>query len=202
MPNLSQAKTLGEVGLILMILTAVPTIGVRLGFAGFILILLAVKDISDIAADKTIYRNMLTAVGFAVAGLAVGALIVAGTAINFFRSNGLMGSNLSGFRPSSIPPGQWAGLIVPVLAGLAVVWVMLLVSSIYVRRSYSSIASKLHVDMFGRAGFVYLIGAATTIVLVGFVILFAAQVLLAVAFFYIDEKALEPPAQTAPVASQ
>ena len=73
---------------------------------------------------------MLTAVGFAVAGLVVGALIVAGTAINFFRSNGLMGSNLSGFRPSSIPPGQWAGLIVPVLAGLAVVWVMLLVSSI------------------------------------------------------------------------
>ena len=82
-----------------------------------------------------------------------------------------------------MPTGDWIGLIGSVLVGLAVVWVMLLVSAVYVRRSYGAIASKLNVGMFGTAGMLYLVGAATTIVLVGFLLLFIAQILVVVAFF-------------------
>jgi uncharacterized membrane protein len=38
----------------------------------------------------------------------------------------------------------------------------------------------------------FLIGAATTVVLVGFVLLFVAQILTAVAFFSIEERKMEP----------
>jgi len=79
------------------------------------------------------------------------------------------------------------GLIGSALAGLSVVWLTLIGSSIFIRRSYGSIASKLHAGMFGTAGLLFLIGAATTILLVGFVILFVAQILLAVAFFSLKD---------------
>jgi hypothetical protein len=92
------------------------------------------------------------------------------------------------FNASSVPTGDWVGLIGTILVGLAVVWIMLVVSAVYVRRAYGAISSKLNVGMFGTAGLLYLIGAATTIVLVGFIILFVAQILLVVAFFSIPSQ--------------
>ncbi len=41
--------------------------------------------------------------------------------------------------------------------------------------------------MFETAGMLYLVGAATTIILVGFVLLLIAQVLVIVAFFSIED---------------
>ena len=189
MPSISQAKILGEVGSILVILSAVPSAGGLLGIVGFILMLVAIKYISDIVADRSIFNDMLIAVVLAIAGVIVGALVVVGSVLRFIGLSGLnmvdLGAN---FNPSSVPAGDWIGLIGSVILGLAAVWVMLLVSAIFVRRAYSAISSKLNVAMFGTAGLVYLIGAATTIVLVGFVIIFIAQILLIVAFFSIQER--------------
>jgi uncharacterized membrane protein len=186
---------LGVVGSILVLLTAVPSVGGVFGVIGFILILIAIKYISDIVADKSIFNNMLVAVVLAIAGIVTGTLVVLGSFFRFMGLNGMTFSSLGpSFNPSTVPAGDWFGLIASVIVGLAAVWVMLLASAVYVRRSYSEIATKLNVPMFGTAGLVYLIGAATTIVLVGFAILFVAEILLAVAFFSIEEekKVLEP----------
>jgi uncharacterized membrane protein len=199
--SLSQAKILGEVGSILVVLTAVPTVGGLLSIAGFILLLIAVKEISDHVADRSIFNNMLISVGAAIVGVVVATILLIGSLINFFYSNGIMGSNPNF---TNIPQGNWVGMIVPILGVLAVVWVALIVSAVFVRRSYSSIASKLDVSMFRTAGLVYLIGAATSIVIVGFFIIFVAQVLLIVAFFSIPEKAAEqmsPPPPPAPIST-
>jgi len=181
MASLSQAKSLGAVGSILVVLTAVPSIGVVLGIVGFILMLVAIKNISEVLGDKAIYSNMLVSVGLGIAGIVVGVLVVVGSVFHFV---GLSAFNSGpNFNTSTVPTGDWIGLIGSVLIGLAVVWIMLLVSAIYVRRSYRSIASKLDIGMFGTAGQLYLIGAATTIILVGFLLLFVAQILVVVAFF-------------------
>jgi uncharacterized membrane protein len=186
MATLSQAKTLGSVGSILVLLTAVPSVGALLGILGFILILVAIKNISDVVADRSIFNNMLVAVGLAIAGIVVGALVVVGIVLRFVGLNNLnLGPN---FNASTVPAGDWVGLIGSILLGLAVVWVILLVSAVYVRRSYGEIASKLKVGMFGTAGLLYLIGAATTIILVGFFLLFVSQILLIVAFFSIPNE--------------
>jgi uncharacterized membrane protein len=175
------------VGSILVLLTAVPGVGAALGIIGFILILVAIKNISDVVADKSIFNNMILAVVLAIAGIAAGTLVVIGSVLSFIGLNNLtnLGPN---FNPSTVPVGDWVALVGTIIAGLAVVWVMLLASAIFVRRSYGSIASKLNVGKFRTAGLVYLIGAATTIILVGFLLLFVAQILLAVAFFSIDER--------------
>lgn len=207
MTSLSQAKTLGGVGSILVVLTAVPGVGVLLGIVGFILTLIAIKYISDVVADRPIFNNMLIATILAIVGIVVGTLVVIGSLFSSMGLAGMMGPNFFGpnFNPTTIPAGNWVGFILSILAGLVVVWVMLLVSAIFVRRSYSSIASKLNVSMFRTAGLVYLIGAATTIILVGFVILLVAQILLIVAFFSIQDIVPGPaaqPAQPAPVSPQ
>lgn len=186
MPSLSQAKNLGAVGSILVLLTAVPSVGGLFGIVGFILMLVAIKYISEIVADRSIFNNMLAAVGLAIVAIVVGTLVVVGSVMRFVGLNSLtMGPD---FNPSTVPAGDWIGLIGSVILGLAVVWVVMIVSAVFVRKSYGSIASKLNVSMFGTAGLIYLIGAATTIVLVGFVLLLVAQILLVVAFFSIQDR--------------
>jgi len=58
----SEARTLGGVGAILVLLSFVPSIGALLGLVGFVMILFAVKYISDDFKDGTIFNNMLYAV--------------------------------------------------------------------------------------------------------------------------------------------
>lgn len=198
MPALSRAKSLGAVGSIMVILSAVPSVGALLGIVGFILMLVAIREISEIVADRSIFSNMLVAVGLAIAGIIVGALVVVGSVLRFVGLNNLnFGPNYS-FNPSTVPAGDWVALIGSVIIGLAVVWVMMLVSAVYVRRTYRSISLKLKVGMFETAGLVYLIGAATTIVLVGFLLLFIAQILVVVAFFEIEERQPMVVSQPAP----
>jgi uncharacterized membrane protein len=181
--TLSQAKSLGGVGAIFVILTFVPSVGWLLGIIGFILMLVAIKNISDVTGDKSIFNNMLLAVGLAIAGVVVGVLVVVASVLRFIGLNGLnAGPNFNG---STVPAGDIIGLIGSVLLGLAVVWIMFVVSAIFARRSYGSIASRLNVGMFGTTGLLYLIGAATTIILAGFIILFVAGILQIIAFFSI-----------------
>jgi uncharacterized membrane protein len=193
MATISQVKTLGGVGSILVLLTPAPSVGWILGIAGFILILFAVKQISDIFNDSSIFNNMLIAILLAIVGVIVGGLVVVGSFFRFIGQNNLAGPDYFGqnFNASTIPVGDWAALITTVLAGLAVIWVLFLVSAIFIRRSYSSIATRLSVHMFATAGLLYLIGAATTIVLVGFLLILVSQILLAIAFFSINERTIE-----------
>ncbi len=193
MATISQVKTLGGVGSILVLLTPAPSVGWILGIAGFILILFAVKQISDIFNDSSIFNNMLIAILLAIVGVIVGGLVVVGSFFRFIGQNNLAGPDYFGqnFNASTIPVGDWAALITTVLAGLAVIWVLLLVSAIFIRRSFSSIATRLSVHMFATAGLLYLIGAATTIVLVGFLLILVSQILLAIAFFSINERTIE-----------
>jgi len=198
MRSLAQVKTIGEVGSILVLLTAVPTAGSLLGIIGFVMMLVAIKDISEIVADKSIFSNMLVAVGLAIVAIVVGALVVVGSVLRFVGLKALsLGPN---FNASTVPTGDWLGLVGSILLGLAVVWVIMIVSAVYVRRTYRSMALKLGDANFETAGMLYLVGAATTIVLVGFVLLLVAQVMVIVAFFSIEERpsalAGQPPQPT------
>lgn len=191
MPQLSQAKTMGGVGAILLLLGFVPAVGWVLSIAGGVLILIAVKYISEIVSDPAIFRNMILAVVLAIVGLVVGVAVVISTVFSTLGLPATFGGfgGLGAFSPpANIPPGDWVHLISGILAGLAVVWILLIVSALFVRRSYGSMASKLGVPMFGTAGLLYLIGAALTIVLVGFILILIGEILNVVAFFSIPEQ--------------
>jgi len=182
MASLSQAKTLGGVGSILVLLGAIPNIGFVLAIVGFILILIAVKNVSESVNEPAIFNDMIIAVVLAIIGIVVFGVIVVVAFFSFFNFR-----QFGTVTPGSVPPSV-LGAIGLLIVGLVVVWVFYLVSAIFLRRSYERIGVRLNVNMFQTTGLVYLIGAALTIVLVGFLILLIAEILQIVAFFSIPEQ--------------
>ena len=193
MASLGQAKTLGGIGAILALLFWVPgNIGIGLLIVGLMLMLIAVKNIADTVGDQAIFSNMMYSVILAIIGPIIATVVLFAAAASFV-------SALRGFTPgtTTVPSGFWALIEIVILAGI-VLWVCILTSTVFVKRSYEAIALKLRVDMFRTTGLLFLIGAATLIVLVGFLILFIAAILQVVSFFSISEQPAPPmpPQQT------
>ena len=169
MSKLGDAKTLGGIGAILLLIPGISIVG-------YILILIATKYVSDELGDKSIFDNMLYAVIAGIVGVAAAAFIIfTGAAFSAVT-----------FAASAI-----GGVIV----GLAIAWVFLIVSSIFIRRSYNAMATRLNVGHFKTAGTLYFIGAILTIILVGFIILFVAAIFQIIAFFGIPDSVpgMQPP---------
>ena len=169
MGKLSDAKTLGGIGSILQI---IPFISI----VGYILTLIAVKYVSDEVNDSSIFSDMLLAVITGIVGFIVGASVL------FFGA-------LSSMFTAGI------GAITGGITFLAIVWIVLIVSAIFIRRAFDKMATKLNVGTFRTAGMLYFIGALLTIILVGFLILFIAFILQVVAFFSIQDTLSTPQAQ-------
>jgi len=193
MGTLSQAKTLGGVGSILMLLNAIPSVGPLLGIAGFILVLIAVKYISDSVGDKSIFNNMIFSVITGIVAIVAAAILVFASILRFIGLEGFSSDffNQDFLGPSEVVSGDVISLIASIVIGLVVFWILFVISAIFLRKSFTSISQALNVGMFGTASMIYLIGAALTIILVGFVLIFVAQILYIVAFFSIPDKAPE-----------
>ena len=200
MASLSDAKTLGGVGSILVLLTPLPYAGWVLGIAGFVMTLVAIKYISDIVKDEKIFNNMLISILLAIGGIVVGTFVVLGAFFRVLGMGSFVGSTF--VLATSITTGDWIGFAESIIAGLVVVWALLIASSVFLRQSYNRVGAKLNVGTFGTAGLLYLIGAATSIIAVGFLLILVAQIMLAISFFSIKESApLPAPGQPIPTYS-
>ena len=178
MGSLSQAKTLGGIGAILTLLLLVPAfVGVGLVIVGWILILLAVKDISEAVQDRSIFSNMLISAILAIVGAVVFAVFVVGAILGF------IGLGAAGASAASSVFGLLAGLI----AGLLVGWVLEIVSAYFLWIAFKGIGAKVNVGLFGTAGLIYFIGSILTVIVVGFLLTFVAQILFIVAFFSLPD---------------
>jgi uncharacterized membrane protein/ribosomal protein L40E len=168
MGSLSSAKTLGGVGGILVFFPFLSVVG-------WILILLATKEISESVQDKSIFDDALLAGITAVIGAVVfvALLSLPRPSVGFFAFGG-----------SSLFPSF--------LLILGAFWVFTIISAIFLKRSYEKIAQRLNVNAFATTGLLYLIGAALTIVLVGFLILLIALVFQVVAYFSIQDRPPSP----------
>lgn len=182
MASLGQAKTLGGVGSILVLLSPIPYAGVVLSIVGFIMILIAVKYIADVLGDQKIFNNMVIAVVLAIVGIVVGFVVVLGALFSTFGFGSIT------YAPGTPPSSGFYAAIASVITGLVVIWIFYLVASIFLKRSYDSIATRLNVGMFHTTGLLYLIGAATAIILIGFLIIFIAEILQIVSFFSLPEQ--------------
>ncbi len=187
MNSLAQAKTLGGIGSILMLLSIVPIAGFVLFIVGFIMVLMAVKDISENVEDKTIFNNMLIAVILAIVGLiAAVAVAFAGKLFPYFTEFRRM------YGPSMFIEPRMYGFFVTIIIALVILWVFFIGSAIFLRKSYRTIASKINISMFGTVALLYLIGAVLAIILIGFIVIYVAEILQTVAFFSIVEKPQQP----------
>ena len=150
------------------------------------------------------FNNMLYSVILAIVG------VVAITAIYFVALASFAGLGFLGGVPSrtGVTTGFFA-IIGTLILGLVVLWVFILTSAIFLKKTYDAMAVKMRVDMFRTTGLLFLIGAATLVVGIGFIIVFIAAILQIVAFFSIPEQlqpsmpsqqAWGPPAPPPPMA--
>lgn len=186
MNSLAQAKTLGGIGSILILLGIVPFAGIVLFIVGFIMILMAVKHISESVGDKTIFNNMLIAVILVIMGIVGGfAVLILGRVFTYFMQY------RQPYNPWMMEPRMYP-YITAIIVALVIVWIFYIASAIFLRKSYTTVAARLNISMFDTAAVLYLIGAVLSIVLVGFIVIYVAYILQTVAFFSIAEKTQQP----------
>jgi uncharacterized membrane protein len=109
--------------------------------------------------------------------------------------------SLAGLKPvasniimSDITPG----LVGALFSVLAILWIFLIVSAFFNRRSLKTLSTKASVKLFSTAGLLLLIGAVLTIVFIGLVLIWIAVLLIAIAFFLMKPQPQQP---TAPAAA-
>ncbi|MCW4052943.1 MAG: DUF996 domain-containing protein [Candidatus Bathyarchaeota archaeon] len=201
--DVETGKNLGGIGAILMALGPLGFFGSPyaglLSLIGVILVLIAMKGLSDYYNEAGIFNNVLY--GFVTT--IVGGVVTVGVVVSSF----LMALSDLGIN-DWMNADEWTGIIQEgfmdfsvlinfigaVILAVVVLFVFLVISSILYRKSFNTLAAKSGVGMFSTAGLLILIGAILTIVVIGLIVIWVAIILLAVGFFSIKRAPTQPPA--------
>ncbi len=160
-------------------------LGTALSLAGFVLVLIAVKFISDELRDRSIFLNMLIAAVLTILGLILTVILLIGALAQL--------PFLEGFLRPPIPLPRFTesavlNLIIGLILALVTVATAYTASAVFVRRSFRSIASGLNVEMFNTAAFIYVIGSRLVwVFFFGFLLIIIAQILQVFAFLSLPE---------------
>ena len=186
MSRLSEAKILGGIGALLMLLGGffLPGLGMILGL---ILVFIAVKYIAEETKDKSIFDNYLFSFIYSIIAIVAVVVIffysIGGFEFTFFKAIENADINdfssfLDFFGPYLI---WWA-------VALIVGYIFIVISSWYYKKCYYSIAEHTNVHLFRTTGLIYFIGAITMIIGIGLLIIMVAKILEIIAFFKLPGK--------------
>ena len=208
--EIESSKNLGGVGALLIfigpLLSVLPGIGGYTGLlslVGAILVLIAFKGFADYYSESRIFNNALYAIIAGIVGVVVFVAVLIVALFGFFSELGLNITNIQDWSSlSSIDFSALGNLdfifrfIGVILLGVLVLFVFLIITVVFLRRSLGIMATKTGVGLFGTTGLLLLIGAILTIVVIGALLVWVAMLLLAIAFFSIKPQPT-PPASTA-----
>ncbi|MEM0339995.1 MAG: DUF996 domain-containing protein [Acidilobaceae archaeon] len=188
--ELKAAKLYGAIGttslLVSTILAVIPYVGIFLTLTSYILglalLLLAFKKLSDVYNRSEIFKNaMIWLVLDVVASLlAILGLVAIGVAFFEFIIRGRSLAFLTGF--------------LSLLLSLAI----FVVSAFFYYRAVSTVAEVSKNELFKWSGICQLVGALTLILLIGFFLMFVAEILLLIAFLELKSENVQLVAQSQP----
>ncbi len=208
--DLQTSKSLGGVGAILLVIGSLATVGSGYGalllLVGLILVLVALNGLAGYYCESKIFSNALYGVLAGIVGVVVFGVLIVLVVINAI-------TNIPGWPPNWSDPNAVSafftnffsnpanyGKLLEIAAGGLISWVIFIVflsvAGYFTRQSYGALRAKSGVSLFGTAGLLILIGAILTIVLFGLLLVWIAEILLAVAFFQLRPQAQQP--QTSP----
>jgi uncharacterized membrane protein len=210
--NFETSKNLSGIGAILLFASAFITPVASLfgsgaiGLVGLILLLIGVRGLADYYRDGSIFNNALYGSITAVVGVVVTAAVAIvgflATATDFLYKvfpgwNGDWRS-LQGMTPSTanITLSDVAPFIAIILAVIVIAFVFALLTALFYRKSLLSLKAKTSVGLFGTASLLLLVGGALSIVFIGYILMWIAVLLVAVAFFQMRQPMQEPQAPT------
>lgn len=188
------AKILGLLGAIFLVVSLFSSgSGSALGLAGLVLLLIAFHEFAEYYRDRSIFTNVLWGFIIFLAGVVITAIIIGVAAAGALSQIGIQMSSWS--DPTAWQSIDWNSLnfdtLAPYIAAmgvaLIVLFVMTVVAAFFIRKSLKTMALRTGVSMFATSGLVLFIGAILTIIFVGFILLWVAMILLAFAFYRLQE---------------
>ena len=194
------SKNLSAVGALLMVIgflgSLVPYAGI-LSLVGLILLLIGLKGLADFYKEQGIFNNALYAIITGIVGVVVTIGAVVLSAVSAFASLGIdlaniedwatLGADLSAiFTDMSNFSAIWT-LLGAVVVGLLILFVFVIISMYFFRKSMNQLSEKSGIGLFGTAGLLMLIGAVLTIIAIGVVLIWIGLILATVAFFRMKE---------------
>lgn len=196
---LETSKNLGGVGAILMfispLLSYVAPYAGLLGLIGFIMVLIALKGLGDHYNEGGIFNNALYGFMIGVVGSVVAAGAFVASVLGILADIGIS---------DWMNPSEWTAaftaqtafdtilkLAGAVIIALVILFVVVVLAAWLYRKSLNLLSARSGVSMFGTAGLILLIGAFLTIVIIGFLLIWIAVILVAVAFFSIRRASTE-----------
>jgi uncharacterized membrane protein len=205
--NFEASKNLGGVGAILMFIgfiipAATGGLGLLLSLVGLILVLIGLKGLADYYNEAGIFNNFLYGTiagvtGVVVAGLTF-AFVIFTSLTDFLYTvfpswNGDL-SSLSGLTPdiSAIDITALMPFVTAFLVILVILFFTAIIVAIFMRKSLNTLSAKASIGLFGTTGLLLLIGAVLTIVFIGFILIWIAMLILAIAFFSMRQQQTQP----------
>ena len=204
--TMETSKNLGGIGALLIFVG--PLLGYLPGIGGFggilsligaILVLIALKGFADYYRETGIFNNGLYALITAIAGGVLIVALVIFAFVDLFAELGLDMRNIQDWSAiSQILPEvtnfdmilRFAGIA---LLALVVLFLVLVFTAFFLRRSLGLMATKTGVGLFGTAGLLLLIGAVLTIIIIGIFLVWIALLLVSIAFFSVRVQQMPPP---------
>ncbi len=202
--DLNSIKNLGVIGSILIviapILISITSLGlglfpVLIGIIGWVLVLIALKKLSNHYRDASIFKNALYGVIVGVVGVVVTIAAMVARLLSVLSMKGIALTDVTSldkhalaFSSLTKPGVLWNPILALIVPIVVVFLIFSIVSAIFFRRSLRIISTKTRVDLFDTAGLVMLIGACLTIIMVGVFVIWVAWMLVAVGFFLIKTK--------------
>lgn len=189
MEKLKKAKILGTIGSPLVLLSIFVSVDlssfILLYTTGIILVIIALKEISDYSGDKTILKNALAATIISFASLVFIVVSLTYAYVKAFTYLKL---------PTPLNDEEFAKLSweaikkypEPFIVILLISWLLTIVWAMLLKKSLFRVAEVVQINTFKQTAQFYWIGSLLAIVIVGLLIAFIGSILQIIAFAEIE----------------
>ncbi|MDH5482988.1 MAG: DUF996 domain-containing protein [Candidatus Bathyarchaeota archaeon] len=196
------SKNLGGIGAILIVIAGLGALGTiyvgLLGLVGIILVLISAKGLTDHYGEGGIFNNGLYGIVMGIIGVISLVGIVAFGVLSAIADLGIDTSdwaNMGLELQQRIMEGD-ISFILELLGALILAWIVfsicIIIATIFARKSLNLMSAKTGTGMFGTAGILMLIGGILAVVAIGYLLIWVAWILVAVAFFSIKTQPTQP----------
>ncbi len=172
--NFEYSKTLAIEGSILVLLSLIPYVGWVLGIVGVVLLIRAMKELSNYYQDETIYQNSLTGVKYYIVAIVAAAVAIASITLGVWSATRFTADFM-------FTAGFGAGLIA-FFAGLITAFVFYILAASHLKRTFTTLAQKSGENSFNTAGTLLWIGSILTIIVVGLLLILIAWIFATIGF--------------------
>ena len=193
------SKNLSAVGALLLVIGSLSGVVPYVGFLsllGLILLLIGLKGLANFYNEQGIFNNVLYSIITCIVGavVAVGAVVI--SAVSALTDVGIditdvndwdtLGTDLGAIFTDFSDFGAMWNLISALVVGVIILFVTIIISMYFYRKSMDQLSTKSGIGLFGTAGLLMLIGAVIPVI--GLLLIWIGDILATVAFFQMKKE--------------